>query len=208
MRTFRVLVAAILAQLLSAFVAFAGDGSDGPGPSTIVVKHDPLSATGGIQEAIDALGAGGGTVTIPSGEYLLRQSIRVRNHVTLQGSGEGTVLRKGKQVGSKLAARIGDQDRSVRVQSVSGFQPGDEIGIYDGSTVGWLHSHAIVKEVGEDELLLDRRVMRVFEPEKGGAVINYFPAITGRGLVQVVIKDLMIDGQREENPGLASVSMR
>ena len=167
------------------------------------------SPTSGIQEAIDALGENGGVVTIPPGEYLLRRSIRVRSNVTLQGAGEETVLRKVAQVGSKLAAPADAESRSVRVQDVTGFREGDEIGLFDQTTVGWLHVHAIVKGVQGNELLLDRRLGRAFEPAEGASVINYFPAITGSGLLsRVVIKNLTIDGRSEENPGPHVVSAR
>lgn len=167
------------------------------------------SPTAGIQETIDALGENGGVVTIPPGEYLLRQSIRVRSHVTLQGAGEETVLRKVPQVGSKLVAPADAESRSVRVQDAAGFREGDEIGLFDQTTVGWLHAHAIVKGVQGNKLLLDRRLGRAFDPAEGGSVINYFPAITGSGLLSnVVLKDLTIDGQSEENPGPSVVAAR
>ena len=167
------------------------------------------SPTSGIQEAIDALGENGGVVTIPPGEYLLRSSIRVRSNVTLQGTGEETVLRKVAQVGSKLAVPADAESRSVRVQGVTGFREGDEIGLFDQTTVGWLHVHATVKGVKGNELLLDRRLGRAFEPAEGASVINYFPAITGSGLLsRVLLKNLTIDGRREENPGPFVVASR
>jgi parallel beta-helix repeat protein len=175
---------------------------------SIVVKFIAESPTSGIQEAIDALPPSGGVVTIPAGEYLLRQSIRVGSNVTLQGAGTATVLGKTKQAGSKLAAAVGEQERSLRVESAAGLTVGDEIGIFDHATVGWLHAHAIIKEIRGDELLLNRRVGRAFDPAKGGAVINYFPAISGRDVSKVVLKDLTIDGQAAENPGPALVCER
>ena len=167
------------------------------------------SPTAGIQEAINALGENGGVVTIPPGEYLLRRSIRVHSNVTLQGAGEETVLCKIAQIGSKLAAPIDAESRSVRVQDAAGFREGDEIGLFDQTTVGWLHAHAIVTGVQGNELLLNRRLGRAFNPAEGGSVINYFPAITGSGLLsKVVIKDITIDGRSEENPGPFVVAAR
>lgn len=206
MRTLQAAQGVVLLLIAGAFLTPAGEPS--PQPDGIAVKADPGSPTGGIQEAIEAIGADGGVVTIPAGVYLLRQSVRVRSHVTLQGAGPRTVLRKVKQIGSKLAAKADAESRSLKVQSAEGFRAGDEIGVYDANTVGWLHAHAIVKEVREDELLLDRRVGRDFDPAEAAAVINYFPAITGQGLSQVVLKDLTIDARSEENPGLAAVSVR
>ena len=53
---------------------------------------DQDSATSGIQEAIDALGERGGSVRIPAGKWLLRQSIVLRSGVSLIGDGSATEL--------------------------------------------------------------------------------------------------------------------
>ena len=54
-------------------------------PRLVVVEPNPASPTGGIQEAIDTLGPAGGTVSIPAGEFLLRQPVRLSSNTTLQG---------------------------------------------------------------------------------------------------------------------------
>src|SRR5262245_41077749 len=146
---------------------------------TTTIQPSTESPTAGIQEAIDSLGPDGGTVKLAPGRFLLRQSIRVRSNLTLLGAAAETVLYKGPQVGSKLAARVGDQDRSLRVISAAGLQVGDEIGVFDEATVGWEHSHAIVKEIRGNELIINRRIGRAFDPTTGASVVNYFPAISG-----------------------------
>jgi hypothetical protein len=47
----------------------------------------------------------------------------------------------------KLTATADKESRSIRVEDASGFREGDEIGIFDQTTVGWEHVHAIVKSV-------------------------------------------------------------
>ena len=190
-------------------IAFTGMGQPaaaGDDKIVVTVTPSPTSPTTGIQEAIDALGPNGGLVTIPPGEYLLRQAIRVHSGVTLAGAGEKTILRKNKQVGSKLTAVT--TGTAVQVEDATGFQAGDEVGFFDRTTVGWLHGHAIVKEVRGNQLLLNKNPGGKFDPANGGAVINYFPAISGHDVSDVVIKDLTIDGRAEENPGPATVSER
>src|SRR5262249_32867930 len=143
----------------------------------VVVKPSTDSPTGGIQEAIDSLSPGGGVVTIPAGEYLLRQSIRLRDGMTLQGSGEATVLRKNKQFGSKL--KDTNSGKTIQVRDASGFHAGEEIGLFDRTSVGWLHGHGVIIEVKGNELFLHKNPGAKFDPANGAAVINYFPAISG-----------------------------
>ncbi|MGH7959855.1 MAG: right-handed parallel beta-helix repeat-containing protein, partial [Opitutaceae bacterium] len=109
-------------------------------------------------------------------------------------------------VGSKLTAVTAEA--RAQVEDATGFHAGDEIGLFDRKTVGWLHGHAIVNGVQGNTLLLNKGPGGTFDPTNGGAVINYFPAISGRDVVNVVIKDLTIDGRAEENPGPALVSER
>jgi parallel beta-helix repeat protein len=177
-------------------------------PATITVTPNPSSPTAGIQETIDSLAGKPGVVTIPPGKYLLRRSIRVHSGLIFQGAGDETILVKSKQLGSKLSAAAGKDDRSLRVENTAGFQPGDEIGVYDQNTVGWEHGHVTVKEVRGNELVLDRRVSRAFDPASGAAVINYFPAITATGIDNAILSGFTIDGRADENPGPAKVSTR
>ncbi len=205
----RTLTSTLVLGVSVAIQTVFGVAADAPAQQqlgAVTVMPSTTSPTGGVQEAIDALGADGGVVTIPPGEYLLRQAIRIPSGVTLQGAGESTILRKNKQVGSKLAAvTVGT---TAQVEDATGFHAGDEIGFFDRTTVGWLHGHAIVTGVQGNKLVLNRNPGGKFDPANGGAVINYFPAISGRDVSNVVIKDLVIDGRAEENPGPAVVSER
>jgi len=194
--------------LLAAAGAWASCLFAGESPRVIGVQPNLESPTAGIQEAIDSLGPQGGVVKLVPGDYPLRQSIRVVSNLTIEGAGEQTVLRKGKQVGSKLAARAGDQDRSLRVELAAGLQVGDEIGVFDQKTVGWEHQHAIIKQINGNELVINRRVGREFDPATGAAVINYFPAISGLKAANVVIKGLTIHGRGEDNPGPSLIAAR
>jgi hypothetical protein len=190
----RITISTGLTFTLALVACVARNAAADESAAAIVVKPIAESPTSGIQEAIDALGSEGGSVTIAAGEYSLRQSIRLRDNVTLQGVGEATVLRKNKQFGSKLTAlNVG---KTLLVHDASGFQPGDEIGVFDRTSVGWLHGHAVIVEVKGKELLLSKNPGGKFDPANGAAAINYFPAISGRDVSRVVVKDLVIDGQR------------
>ena len=56
-----------------------------------------------LQAAVDYVASlGGGTVEIGPGEYLMRDSLHLRAHVTVHGTPGQTVLRKARSTSSKL----------------------------------------------------------------------------------------------------------
>jgi parallel beta-helix repeat protein len=82
------------------------------------------------------------------------------------------------------------------------FHAGDEVGIQDEDSVGWNIAHALVHGVRGNDILLDRRLPRTYNPDKGGSVVHGFMALTAQNASRIVIRDLVIDGRTEEtNPG-------
>ncbi len=65
----------------------APDTADKTAIKNVADFQDVPSMTGGIQEAIDSLPATGGAVVIPPGEYVLRSYVRLRDNISLIGSG-------------------------------------------------------------------------------------------------------------------------
>lgn len=166
-------------------------GKDPKGVSTPEVLPSD-SPTAGIQEAVDALPATGGTITLAAREYTLRQSIRLRSNVTLQGTGAGTILRKKKHAESPLAATAQQSSRSVQVVNASGFSAGDQVAIRDRDAMGWNVVQAIVTAVEGNELRLDRRMPRTCDVAKTGFVIHAFAAVTADRASGITIRDLAI----------------
>ena len=172
------------------------EGAAAEQESRVTVSGSVASPTAGIQEAVDVLGRGGGVVTLPPGEYLLRQTIHLRSNVTIQGAGPTTVLRKPKSAETRLAAVAEKGSTSVRVKDPKGFAPSDQVAIRDGDAQGWNVVQAIVKGVEGNQLLLDRAMPRTCDPAKGGFVVHAFPAIEANEASRIIIKDLTI---RDDN---------
>ena len=121
------------------FTASATGGGDTGGPGTVVVRDcrprlrklsDPgchrrivgagLSRFGGyetIQEAIDSLPLKGGTVSVRAGLYVEELSIEEREHVTVEGCGDDTVIRSPNTPSGMALIRIVDS-RHVTLQNV------------------------------------------------------------------------------------------
>jgi parallel beta-helix repeat protein len=186
------------AAVLIAALPTASRSAETPKPdvphATINVADfaDVASFTGGIQEAVDSLPKSGGVVTIPQGEYLLRQGIVLRTNVTLQGAGSSTILRKQKHVETKLAVIAQQGSRSVQVASAEGFATDDQVAIRDRDAQGANVMRATIKDMRGNTLMLDRPLFRTFDPAKTGFVIHMFPAITAEQATNIVIKDLAI----------------
>lgn len=96
-------------------------------PYLVSTDYDgPGSTTRGIQEAIEALPAGGGTVYVPPGDYMMERTIRLRQGVQLIGAGKATRLWKAPMVVAPLAEDVskGATQDYVVVTDPTPFRPG------------------------------------------------------------------------------------
>ncbi|MBM4081621.1 MAG: hypothetical protein FJ278_18095, partial [Planctomycetes bacterium] len=177
--------------------------------------YSAASPSSGIQEAVDSLPPSGGTVFVPSGTWLLKRGIHLRNNVSLRGAGPSTVLKRCPQVMSKLTKSAKPGEMEVTVESAKGFEVGGEVGVFDKQQRGWYITHAFVKEVrlpaatsaaqaGENALVLSKPLTKPYEPEKDAGVVNYFPAIVAEQKRNVSVEDLCVDGDLANNPGPVS----
>jgi hypothetical protein len=155
------------------------------------------STTAGIQEAVDALPASGGVVYLPAGRYALRRSVELRSGVRLAGSGPATVLTRPPLVTAPLARASHGAGRSVVLRSARGIRVGDELYIGDDECEGWWATHAVVRAIRGRELSLEvlhgERKHR-FLLARHAFAANWFPALWLRGVRDVSISDLTIDG--------------
>jgi len=170
------------------------------------------STTCGIQEAVNALPPEGGVVTIAPGRYVLRQSVVLRTHVTVRGSGSATVLTRPREVYSKLARPARKGDTAVGVQSSEGFRAGDQVAVFDDRMHGWYMGHAILAKVEPGRLTLTAAIENGhpegdYALERNAGVVNYFPFFRastmhfGAPVSDVAVLDLTLDGNLAENPG-------
>lgn len=165
----------------------------------ITVQPDttPGSPTAGIQEAIDALPATGGTVHIAAGEYVVRHSIRLRPKVTLRGDGGGTVLRRPPTVMFDLVSKTPVGKVAAEVSSAEGLRRGDEVYLRDPAQGGWNARHLTVTAIGANRIegiLVFGDPECNYAPSKGGMCGNFFPMLFIDHADDVTIESLTIDG--------------
>jgi hypothetical protein len=154
------------------------------------------SHTGGIQEAVDALGPEGGTVKVPAGVYEIDRSIVLPSGVRLKGEGEQTVIaRRYPCVQVKMTADAATGGRIVKVADASKFVAGQEVTVRSDESYGWWCTHAIVARIEGNTLHLDRELTHDYKIDENALVTNFFPAIYMLEQKQIRIEDLVIDGR-------------
>ncbi len=146
-----------------------------------VATFDSDSPTSGIQEAIDALGDGGGCVRIPAGEWRLRGSVVLPSRVCLFGDGPATELTASRPEVVRLTRDARKGSRSVCVRGRVPFLPGDSVGLVDNAHQWWDGTHACVASV-------EGGIVRLTEPIRLGLkvalearICSLFPGVTTEG---------------------------
>src|SRR6185436_5745476 len=91
-----------------------------------------------LQAAVDYVAnLGGGTVEIGAGEFLMRDSLHLRPHVTVRGVRGKTILRKTRSVASPLKLDGDYGEEQVTVEKADGFAVGDGVAIWDKNAGGF-----------------------------------------------------------------------
>jgi len=159
---------------------------------------DVVGADNGvIQKAIDRVAAaGGGTVVIKAGTYLLANSVRLASHILLRGEGPGkTVLKKAAGVKSKLKIDADYCELIATVEDASIFAPGMGVTILDnGNADAWKPSVRTIVSIEGNTLHFDRFLQMDYSVARQGQVFNTFPLIAGFNVEDVQVEDLSVDG--------------
>ncbi|MBN1257480.1 MAG: right-handed parallel beta-helix repeat-containing protein [Planctomycetes bacterium] len=84
------------------------------------------SMTAGIQEAVDSLPEGGGTVYVPEGVHVIRQQLKLKPGTTLLGAGRSSMLKKSPAFMIPLIedAEKGAEYVVIRKEDVEKLTPG------------------------------------------------------------------------------------
>jgi parallel beta-helix repeat protein len=156
-----------------------------------------------IQAGIEYLNrVGGGTLRILPGVYNLRNAIYLRPNITLQGSGERTVLRKASSVVTALARDSDWFEYGVHVNDMKGFVPGGGIMLRSKTGKGdWQYDvlRATVTAIHGDVVFLDRLTKENFWIDKDATAATIFPILTAENVDDVEVKDIVLEGNRDKN---------
>ena len=145
---------------------------------------------------------GGGTLHILPGTYTLHNAVHLRPHITVQGSGESTVLRKADSIVTPLSRDSDWFEYGVAVQDTAGFAPGGGVMLRSKSGPGdWQFDvlRATVTAVQGNVLFLDQLTKENFWIEKQATAGTIFPLLTAENVDDVRVCDIVLDGNRENN---------
>ncbi len=159
--------------------------------------YDPASPTCGIAEAVASLSSAGGRVRVPPGTYLLRQSVYLRQCVSLVGDGPATVLaiQPAETVALKNDAR--EDEYEFECDMLPPFEVGDAIGLCDDRQYGWHGTHGIVQERCGTRVRLNVPMERELKLAENARAVRLFPAIYALDAVDFEIQGLNIRGPEQ-----------
>lgn len=153
-----------------------------------------------IQLAVDALPAEGGTVKLFPGTYLMKDGVRLRSNVNLIGSGEETVLKRADGFKSRLIDDADYAELKLMVEDASGFEPGMSVQIWDEPQSGcWDVSAGTITDIQDNVLYIDSYLIRDYRADHGGWVSNAGSGVLVDGAENVLISNLVIDGNKENS---------
>ena len=155
-----------------------------------------------LQAGIEYLARfGGGLLKLLPGEFTLRNSIYLRPRVSLEGSGETTVLKKAEGTKSPFARLSEWFETEVEVEDGSLFRVGDGVMLQWGEK-GYPsrdHRQHTVVEANGNVLTLDRRLGSGIGPENGAVVSTAFPLLTASDVKNVRVANMALDGSKGVN---------
>jgi len=152
-----------------------------------------------IQKAVDRVAAaGGGTVMVKAGTYVLTNSVRLASHTRLVGEGpDKTILKKVAGFVTKLKLDADYGELMATVEDASGFAPGMGVTFLDDvSPGGWTPSVRTIVSINGNTLHFDRFLQMDYSVEKHGVAFNTFPLVAGFDVEDVRVEDLAVDGSR------------
>ena len=155
-----------------------------------------------IQNAIDALHNSGnnGTVILLPGTYNIIAPVRLYDNMTLEGSGENTILKKCKGFRSTFSLDADYGELQITVGDASGFKTGMGVAIYDDNQrSGWDLTTAKITGIKGNVIYINDYLLRDYHADKKGTISNNCSVITAVDAENVRIVNLLVDGSRETN---------
>ena len=153
-----------------------------------------------IQFAIDALAAGGGTVSLTAGTFDILSPVHLRSNVNLTGAGRETILRKTDGVQTHFTVDADYGELKLTVANPLGFLTGMKVQITDTDNSScWDVSTALITDVKDNVIYIDSYLIRDYRADRNGLISNASSVIEVIGSENNTISNLTVDGNKAHN---------
>ncbi|MBN1246171.1 MAG: right-handed parallel beta-helix repeat-containing protein [Anaerolineae bacterium] len=166
----------------------------------ISLQASELTSMDVLQGAIDSLGNEGGRVELPAGEFELDRGIELRSNVALVGQGRDTVLRKAPGRVYALSGYHNYGMCDVPLMHTEGLVPGMTVAIRDDRHGGFFETFARITWVDGTWVGLDQGLHADYDAGDHPVLVTAFPLIFGRGVTNVSVANVTLDGNRAAQP--------
>lgn len=156
-----------------------------------------------LQAAVDYVaGLGGGVVSIGEGEYLMHDSLHLRSGVTVRGVPGKTILRKARAAVSPLVLDGDFGEQQITVEQPSGFEVGHGVAVWDQRSGGFHTTVARITGGRDNTFSIDKPLMADCMVSNSAMAATVFPVVSGVEIQGARVEDLVIEGNKGENPYL------
>jgi len=153
-----------------------------------------------LQSAVDYVaGLGGGVVEIGPGDYVMRDALHLRSHVTVRGTPGQTILRKADGEVSSLAIDGDFGEEQITVTDPKGFDVGCGVAVWSSKVGGFHITTARITGRDGNTFSMGRPLnadCMVSDQATAGTV---FPVVSGYDLEDARLEHLVVEGNRERN---------
>jgi hypothetical protein len=166
----------------------------------IQLTREEATSASAIQGAIDSLGEAGGRVVLPAVDLVLDRGLQLRSNVELVGQGETTILRKAPGRAYPLAGYHNYGMYDVPLEYTDGLEPGMTVAVRDKVHGGFFETFARITWIDGNWVGLDCGLHSDYSANQEPVLLTSYPLIYGLGVENVAVRDLCLDGNREEQP--------
>lgn len=152
-----------------------------------------------LQAAVDYVaGLGGGTVRIGAGRYSMRNALRLRDGVRVEGVPGATILAACDGAETPLACDGDCNERQITLVDPGPFRVGDGVSIQDESSGGFMVTTAtLIEQVDAHTFRISAPLYLDYLVSKNATARLAAPVVGGWGVKDVVIADLTIEGNAD-----------
>ena len=153
-----------------------------------------------LQAAVDYVAQlGGGTVRIGPGRYLMRNALRLRDHVDVIGIPGETILAACDGFTTILTADGDANERQITVADPSGFRIGDGVAIQDRTSGGFeVTTATLISQSGPRTFQLSGPLYLDYLVSAKATAKLTFPIVGGWNVKNVLVEGLTIEGNRDK----------